>query len=108
MTELLLSRRDLEFQLYEWLDVVALTTADRYADHTRETFDAVLDTCERLALEKFAPHYQKADREEPRFDGERVHVIDELKPALRAFADAGLIAATQDYARGGMQLPTVV
>ncbi|MDR3386558.1 MAG: acyl-CoA dehydrogenase [Rudaea sp.] len=108
MTELLLSRRDLEFQLYEWLDAVALTTADRYGDHSRETFDAVLDTCERLALEKFASHYQKADREEPRFDGERVHVIDELKPALRAFADAGLIAATQDYARGGMQLPTVV
>ena len=108
MNELLLSRRDLEFQLYEWLDVVELTKADRYADHSRETFDAVLDTCARLALEKFAPHYQKADREEPRFDGERVHVIDEMKPALRAFADAGLIAATQDYARGGMQLPTSV
>ncbi len=106
--ELLMSRRDLEFQLYEWLDVGTLTKASRYADHGRETYDAVLDACERLANEKFAPHYQKADRIEPQFDGERVTVIDEIGPALRAFAEAGLPAATQDYERGGMQLPTVI
>ncbi|HWU74942.1 MAG TPA: acyl-CoA dehydrogenase [Rhodanobacter sp.] len=108
MTELLLARRDLAFQLHEWLDVVALTRTGRYADHTRETFDAVLDTAERLAEAWFAPHNQKADRCEPRFDGERVTLIDELAPALQAFADSGLAAATQDYARGGMQLPLVV
>jgi alkylation response protein AidB-like acyl-CoA dehydrogenase len=106
--ELLMSRRDLEFQLYEWLDVGTLTKASRYADHGRETYDAVLDACERLANEKFAPHYQKADRIEPQFDGERVTVIDEIGPALQAFAEAGLPAATQDYERGGMQLPTVI
>ena len=106
--ELLMSRRDLAFQLYEWLDVGSLTQSARYADHGRETYDAVLDACERLAVEKFAPHYQKADRIEPQFDGERVTVIDEIGPALKAFAEAGLPAATQDYARGGMQLPTVI
>jgi len=107
-TELLISRRDLEFMLYDWLDVVALTRAERYADHSRETFDAVLDTSERLANERFAPHYQKSDRNEPQFDGERVTLIDDIAQALQAFADAGLPAAIQDYARGGMQLPTVV
>ena len=106
--ELLMSRRDLEFQLYEWLDVGTLTKASRYADHGRETYDAVLDACERLANEKFAPHYQKADRIEPQFDGDLVTVIDEIGPALQAFAEAGLPAATQDYERGGMQLPTVI
>nr|WP_255488291.1 acyl-CoA dehydrogenase [Rhodanobacter sp. MP1X3] len=104
----MISRRDLEFQLYEWLNVGALSEAERYADHGRETYDAVLDACERLAIEKFAPHYQKADRVEPQFDGERVTVIDEIGLALKAFADAGLPAATQDYERGGMQLPTVI
>ena len=106
--DLLLSRRDLAFLLYDWLDVERLTQTERFADHNRETFDAVLDTCERLAVDLFMPHYQAADRDEPHFDGERVHMIEALKPALRAFADAGLTAATQDYARGGMQLPSVV
>ncbi|MEO8672737.1 MAG: acyl-CoA dehydrogenase [Tahibacter sp.] len=108
MSELLLSRRDLQFQLYEWLDVAALTRRPRFADHSRDTFDAVLDTCERLATERFAPHYQTGDRNEPYLDGERVVLIDEIAPALRAFADSGLAAATQDYALGGMQLPSVV
>ncbi len=108
MDSLLISRRDLEFLLHDWLDVAALARAPRHADHSRETFDAVLDTCERIAAELFAPHYQKADREEPRFDGESVTVIDELRPAVEAFASAGMIAATQDYEVGGMQLPVVV
>ena len=108
MHSLLLSRRDLEFMLYEWLDVPALSSAPRYADHSRETFDAVLNTCERMATELFAPHNQKADQHEPHFDGQSVRLIDEVKPALQAFADAGLLAASQHYDLGGMQLPTVV
>ena len=108
MDSLLLSRRDLQFLLYEWLDVESLTRAERYADHSRETFDAVLDTCERIATELFAPHNQKADRHEPRFDGHTVALIEEVAPALKAFAESGLIAAGHDYALGGMQLPAVV
>ena len=41
----LLSRRDLDFLLYEWLRVDELTKRERFAEHSRETFDAVLDLC---------------------------------------------------------------
>ena len=108
MTSLLLSRRDLDFLLYEWLDVPALAQSERFADHNRETFNAVLNIYERVATECFAPHYQKADQQEPFFDGNAVSMIDEVKPALKAFAETGLIAASHDYALGGMQLPSVV
>jgi len=108
ISSLLLSRRDIEFMLYEWLDVTALNRSERYADHNRETFDAVLNTCERIATDLFAPHNQKADQHEPHFDGHHVALIDEVKPALKAFSDAGLLASNADYAQGGMQLPTVV
>ncbi|MDN7933388.1 acyl-CoA dehydrogenase [Burkholderia metallica] len=105
---LLMSRRDLAFLLYDWLDAGALAALPRYAEHSRETFDAVLDTSERIAAELFAPHAARGDREEPHFDGERVTLIPEVAPAVRAFADAGLIAAGQDEALGGMQLPKLV
>jgi len=108
MQSKILSRRDVEFMLYEWLDVETLTERPRYADHTRETFDAALDTCEKIATEKFEPHNKKCDQIEPTFDGERVHMIPEAKEALRAFCDAGLMAAGQDYDLGGMQLPATV
>ena len=108
MQSKILSRRDVEFMLYEWLDVEALTRRPRYADHSRATFDAALDTCEKIATERFAPHNKKSDQNEPTFDGARVHMIPEVKQALRAFCEAGLMAAGQDYDLGGMQLPATV
>ena len=65
-------RSTLDFLLYEWLDVSSLQQRERFSDHSRETFDAVLDTCERIAKEKYAPFNRLVDTEEPRFDGEKV------------------------------------
>ncbi|HSD16621.1 MAG TPA: acyl-CoA dehydrogenase [Thermomonas sp.] len=107
MPQLLISRRDLHFQLFDWLGVDALLQAPRFAAHSRETVEAVLDSCERLAEDVFAPAHQLGDRVEPQFDGERVSVPAEIAAAVRGFADSGLVAATQDEATGGMQLPEV-
>ncbi len=48
-------RQTLDFLLNEWLAVDTLTKRPRFADHSAETFASVLDTCERLARDKFAP-----------------------------------------------------
>jgi len=108
MTSKLLSRRDIEFLLYEWLDVESLCTRPRFSDHSRGTFDGALDTAERIATEGFLPHRRKSDVEEPEFDGERVRLIPEVGQAFAAFAEAGLLAGPQGYEFGGMQLPLTV
>ena len=104
----ILSRRDLDFLLYEWLDVESLTSRPRFAEHSRETFDAFLDVSAQIAEREFAAHNRKNDAEEPRFDGTRVHVIPEVKDALAAFSASGLLAGAMDEAVGGSQLPHVV
>ena len=108
MQSKILSRRDIEFLLYEWLDVELLTARPRFADHSRETFNAALDTAEQIATDLFAPHNKKNDNHEPHFDGEKVTIIPEVKVALDAFSSAGLMAAAQDYEFDGMQLPCVL
>jgi len=75
MQSKIISRRDLDFLLYEWLNAEALTARSRYADHSRETFNAALDTCEQIATDLFEPHNKKNDQEEPHFDGEVVHMM---------------------------------
>ncbi|MBX3605838.1 MAG: acyl-CoA dehydrogenase [Piscinibacter sp.] len=102
------TRATLDFLLHRWLRVETLTERARFADHSRETFDAVLDMCEKLAAEKFAPFNRIADTEEPWFDGERVHLPTSTHAAAKAYAESGMLAAAQDYAIGGMQLPCVV
>ena len=108
MPSLLLSRRDLDFLLYEWLDVELLTKRSRFAEHSRDTFDAVLDLSEQVATKHFAPHNKKSDAQEPTFDGTHVQLIPEVKQALDVFAQTGLVASSMDAEVGGMQLPTVV
>ncbi|WP_344686945.1 acyl-CoA dehydrogenase [Blastococcus jejuensis] len=105
---LILSRRDLDFLLHEWLDVEALTKRARFAEHSRETFDAVLDLAEQIATEHFAPHNRKADENEPRMVDGTVEMIPEVAQALKVFAEAGLMAGEFDEEHGGMQLPHVV
>jgi alkylation response protein AidB-like acyl-CoA dehydrogenase len=105
---LVLSRRDVDFLLYEWLDAESLTARPYYAAHDRQVFDAVLDLSEDLACDLFATHNRKADAEEPHFDGERVHIIPEVKQALDAFIASGLLGAGKPASIGGMQLPTLI
>ena len=108
MKSTLLSRRDLDFLLYEWLRVDELTKRERFAEHSRETFDGVLDLCEQLATKYFAPHNKTSDANEPSFDGETVTVIPEVKQALDAFAKADLVSMAMDQELGGAQLPLAV
>ena len=101
-------RSTLDFLLYEWLDVSSLQQRKRFSDHSRETFDAVLDTCERIAKEKYAPFNRLVDTEEPRFDGEKVILPQATHDAQKAYAESGMLSASQDYDIGGMQLPYTV
>lgn len=108
MSSLQIARRDVDFLLFEWLRVEELLSRDRYSSHSCDTLSAALDVYETLAREKFAPHNKKNDQIEPSIVGDRVLVNPEIGDAIRAFCDAGLIAGTQDYDLGGMQLPYVV
>ncbi|HJY79258.1 MAG TPA: acyl-CoA dehydrogenase family protein, partial [Burkholderiales bacterium] len=108
MSSRIVNRRDLEFQLFEVLDLESLRERPRFAQHSRETMLAALDTALAIAEEKFAPHNRKADEHEPTFDGQRVHLIPEVKEALDAYIAAGFLSATEDYEKGGMQLPATV
>ena len=101
-------RETVDFLLYDWLRIESLQARPRFADHSRETFGSVMDACERLARDKFAPFNRLADTEEPWFDGDEVHLPQASHDAAKAYAESGMLAAAQDYEIGGMQLPCVV
>ncbi|MFQ6575419.1 acyl-CoA dehydrogenase [Pseudomonas sp. UM16] len=108
MSETLLSARNLAFELYEVLDAEALTQRPRFAEHSRETFDAALNTARTIAEKYFAPHNRKGDEQEPRYENGEAILIPEVKPAVDAFLEAGFLNASRDFEAGGMQLPTLL
>ncbi|MEV0063576.1 acyl-CoA dehydrogenase [Nocardia sp. NPDC050718] len=108
MRSTLISRRDLDFLLYEWLRVAELTTAPRFAEHSKQTFDGFLELCEDIATRYFAPHNKRNDSNEPTFDGTTVTMIPEVGAAVEAFTKANLVGASMDEELGGLQLPATV
>jgi len=101
-------RQTLDFLLNDWLRVDELIDRPRFAEHSQETFSQVLDTCERIAREKYAPFNRTVDLEEPRFDGEKVILPRATHEAWAAYAESGMLSAAQDHEIGGMQLPYTV
>ncbi len=104
----ILNERDLEFMLYELFDAESLISRPRYQDHSRETFSAAIKTSKAVAEKYFLPIRQKVDNEQPTFDGTKISMLPEIKPALEAITKAGLAAPATDYEAGGMQLPLIV
>ncbi len=107
-------RQTIDFLLHDWLAVEGLAERERFSEHSRETFDAVLDTCERIAREKYAPFNRTVDAEEPRFDGEKVILPQATYEARQAYAESGMLSrraglrARRHAAalRGALQRPT--
>jgi butyryl-CoA dehydrogenase len=108
MNNELIKRKELAFQLYELLDTETLCGRERFVEHNRETFDAVMEIANKIATEKFATHNAKGDANEPTFDGKKVHMISEVKDAFDAYVESGLIAGRFDFDEDGMQLPETI
>ena len=108
MPEMLLCPRNLAFELYEVLDAEALTRRERFADHSRETFDAAVGTARQIAEKYFAPHNRKSDENEPLYENGEAVLIPEVKPAVDAFIEAGFHNAQRSFEDSGMQLPNLL
>ena len=103
-----ISERELAFLLYEFLDTDALLQRDRYAEHSREVFNATLDTARKIAEDFLAPHFREGDENEPLFVHGKAQLIPPTRGAWRAIARAGFLNAHWNEAEGGLQLPEVV
>ena len=105
---MIVNRRDIDFYLYELLDLEELLKNDRYQEHDRDTVTAILDLAQQIAEEAFLPCAAELDEHEPVFEAGRAITPDSLKACLKTFVEAGLPAATFDASLGGMQLPMLV
>ncbi|MBS4102965.1 acyl-CoA dehydrogenase [Tsukamurella paurometabola] len=105
----LLSPRDVDFLLYEWLNAEELTKREAFADHSKETFDAALDLAADIAVQKLSNHYKDADANEPTIqpDG-TAKTLPATKAGLDAINEAGFTFAELPAEEGGIGLPSLI
>lgn len=108
MSEKFVSRRNLEFLLYETHGVERLSSLAYYEDHTRETYQLVLDTAQKLARELLYPYLGEMDKKAPYLESGCVKVHPVVKNMMKEWGEGGWIGASMPYEVGGQQLPSMV
>ena len=108
-TKSVINRRDLDFLLYDWLQLQTLFERPRFREHGTEAINAIISLAQQLAEEELVPVLRASDAFEPSLDAQgNVHVLPEVVRAARQIAEAGLFRAVFDEAMGGLQLPHLV
>ncbi|TXD40666.1 acyl-CoA dehydrogenase [Lujinxingia vulgaris] len=108
MSEFLFDRRDVEFVLFDQLEVENLVKLPRYQDFSRELFEMVLGEAVKFAGGKLAPTNEQADAEGVRLEDGKVILPESYPPLYKEFCEGGWFAPvhTPDY--GGQGLPQSV
>lgn len=108
MAEKFISERNLKFLLYEMFNVESLLKYPRYADHSHEVFDMVLDTAMKMGKDLFKPILSEMDKNPPEYVDGGVKVHPAVRTIMQECGSGGWIGATFDYEHGGQQLPEMV
>ena len=85
-----------------------MLSRNRFKEHSRESFEDVLDMAFEFAKRELEPHYRLSDTVEPHIADGKAVTLPEVKKALTRMRDAGFFAAAADEEYGGLQLPNLV
>lgn len=108
MAQQFFSRRNIQFMLYEVLQAEDLCNYEYFQDHSRDTFELIIDTVSKLAIDVMYPVFQDMDSNPPVYaDGiARVHPI--VRNYMQECGAGGWINPYMSYEFGGQQLPSTV
>jgi alkylation response protein AidB-like acyl-CoA dehydrogenase len=87
------------------LELEALCQYPYFEEHSRETFDMVLDTAVRMGKEILFPIFTEMDREPPRLEDGTIKVHPKIREYLRESGEGGWISAAAPFELDGQQLP---
>jgi len=102
------SKRNLEFMLYEVFDAPGLTRYPYYAQHNKKVFDLTLAAALKLGKDLLNPIFEEMDRKAPYLENGRVKVHPAVRTIMAQFGEGGWIAAKFDEKYDGARLPYLI
>lgn len=108
MAKKFVSRRNLEFMLYEVFDIVSLTRYPYFKAHNKKMFDMMLDAALKLSKDLLNPTFEEMDRQPPYLENGRVKVHPSVRTVMQRFGEGGWMAAKFDERFDGAQLPYLI
>ena len=103
--QLIADRRDVDFVLYEQLEVEDLQQTEKFGDMDKKFFDMVISEARNFAIKEILPLNEIGDREGLVFENNRVKVPEAFHRPYAQFREGGWISMMEDPDIGGQGLP---
>ena len=100
--------RDVQFNLFEWLDLDAVLKGEAYSEIDRDQLAMVLDEAQKVAEGSVSACNEVGDRVGAKFVNGKVELPEGFAEAFKDLAEGGWIGATMNPEFGGMGLPESV
>ncbi len=108
MSNYLVDLRDVQFCLFEHLDVEKLLKYPKFQEFNREMFEMIVEEALKQAQEVAGPLDAVGDEKGVKFENGKVEVPQEFVEAYKLYAEAGWIGAAADPKWGGQGLPQTI
>lgn len=105
MAQVIADRRDIDFVLYEQLEVEEITRFGKYKDFNKKTFDMIINEARNFALKEILPTFAEGDQEGVRFEKGQVKVPGCFHRPYKLFVEGEWNAMPADPEYGGQGLP---
>jgi hypothetical protein len=100
--------RDIEFLLFEHMDVDKLLSYEAYKDFSVDDFRMIIDEAMKVAQEVLGPAMQDGDKEGCVYEDGRVRVPGAFHECWRVLAENGWMAVSNTPEFGGQGLPAIM
>ncbi|MFZ1036529.1 MAG: acyl-CoA dehydrogenase [Smithella sp.] len=97
--------RDTRFVLYEQLNADELCQAERFLNHSKETFEMIIAAAEKLAVNEFAPVNSAGDKIGCHWQDGKVTVPEPFQAPFKKFCEGGWMNMQEDESVGGQNVP---
>jgi alkylation response protein AidB-like acyl-CoA dehydrogenase len=108
MAEVISDQKDIDFILFEQLNVERFLKHKKYSDFNKKMFKMVINEARNLAIKEILPTYTECDREGVKFENGKVEVPQCLKRVHKLLMEGEWGALTADPEYGGQGLPHTI
>jgi alkylation response protein AidB-like acyl-CoA dehydrogenase len=108
MSPFAIDKRDIQFCLFEYLNLEQMCKMKRYTEFNREVLEMVIDEATKYSIDVLAPLGILLDRQGVAFDKGKVTMPKECHDVYKGFCEGGWVSPSGSPDFGGQGLPLVM
>ena len=108
MAQVIADRRDVDFVLFEQIEVEQFLKYEKYKEFNRKMFELVVSEAKTFAVKEILQTYAEGDREGVKFDRGKVKVPSCLHRPNKLLIEGEWNALSEDPAMGGQGIPHII